>query len=97
MHKIVIVGGGAGGLELATKLGDSLGKKKKAEITLIDAKKTHIWKPLLHEIAAGSINPHKDELDYISEMVVKNMKNAIQLDVPVEIDCGFGPSWFEAH
>jgi len=40
---------------------------------------------------------HKDELDYISEMVVKNMKNAIQLDVPVEIDCGFGPSWFEAH
>ena len=40
---------------------------------------------------------HKDELDYISEMVVKNMKNAIQLDVPVEIDFGFGPSWFEAH
>ena len=34
MHKIVIVGGGAGGLELATKLGDTLGKKKKAEITL---------------------------------------------------------------
>jgi len=30
-------------------------------------------------------------------MVVKNMKNAIQLDVPIEIDCGFGPSWFEAH
>jgi DNA polymerase-1 len=40
---------------------------------------------------------HKDEIDYISEMVIKNMKNAIQLDVPVEIDCGFGPSWFEAH
>ena len=39
LHKILIVGGGAGGLELATKLGDSLGKKKKAEITLIDAKK----------------------------------------------------------
>ena len=45
MNRIVVVGGGAGGLELATKLGDSLGKKKKAEITLIDAKKTHIWKP----------------------------------------------------
>ena len=67
LHKILIVGGGAGGLELATKLGDSLGKKKKAEITLIDAKKTHIWKPLLHEIAAGSINPDKDELDYLAQ------------------------------
>jgi len=67
IHKIVIVGGGAGGLELATKLGDSLGKKKKAHITLVDAKKTHVWKPLLHEIAAGSINPDKDELDYLAQ------------------------------
>jgi len=67
LHKIVIVGGGAGGLELATKLGDTLGKKKKASVTLIDAKKTHIWKPLLHEIAAGSLNPEKDELDYLAQ------------------------------
>ena len=67
MHKIVIVGGGAGGLELATKLGDSLGKKKKAFITLVDVKKTHVWKPLLHEIAAGSLNPDKDELDYLAQ------------------------------
>ena len=67
MHKIVIVGGGAGGLELATKLGDTLGKKKKAEITLIDCTKTHVWKPLLHEIAAGSMNPDKHELDYMAQ------------------------------
>jgi len=40
---------------------------------------------------------HKDEVDYISEMVIKNMKKAIELDVPIEIDCGFGPSWYEAH
>jgi len=67
MHKIVIVGGGAGGLELATKLGDSLGKKKKAEITLIDCTKTHVWKPLLHEIAAGSMNPDKHQLEYMAQ------------------------------
>jgi NADH dehydrogenase len=67
MHKIVIIGGGAGGLELATKLGDSLGKKKKAEITLIDCTKTHVWKPLLHEIAAGSMNPDKHELEYMAQ------------------------------
>lgn len=67
LHKVVIVGGGAGGLELATKLGDSLGKKNKAHITLIDSKKTHVWKPLLHEIAAGSLNADKDELDYLAQ------------------------------
>ena len=67
MHKIVIVGGGAGGLELATKLGDTLGKNKKAEITLIDCTKTHVWKPLLHEIAAGSMNPDKHKLEYMAQ------------------------------
>ncbi len=67
LHHIVIVGGGAGGLELATKLGDSLGAKGKAQITLIDKTKTHVWKPLLHEIAAGSMNPDKHELEYLAQ------------------------------
>ena len=67
LHKIVIVGGGAGGLELATRLGDTLGKKQKAEITLIDRTRTHVWKPLLHEIAAGSMNPDKHELEYLAQ------------------------------
>ncbi len=67
LHHIVIVGGGAGGLELATSLGDSLGKSKKALITLVDCTKTHVWKPLLHEIAAGSMNPDKHELEYMAQ------------------------------
>ncbi|MGZ8984097.1 MAG: NAD(P)/FAD-dependent oxidoreductase [Methylotenera sp.] len=67
LHHVVIVGGGAGGLELATKLGDSLGRKGKAIITLIEKSKTHVWKPLLHEIAAGSMNPEKHELDYLAQ------------------------------
>ncbi len=67
IHRVVVVGGGAGGLELVTKLGNTLGKKKVAEIILIDAKKTHVWKPLLHEIAAGSLNPDKDELEYLAQ------------------------------
>ena len=67
LHHVVIVGGGAGGLELATKLGDSLGRKRKALITLIDKSKTHVWKPLLHEIAAGSMDPEKHELVYIAQ------------------------------
>ena len=66
LHKIVIVGGGAGGLELATQLGNSLGKSNKAKITLVDQKLTHIWKPLLHEIAAGTLNPHAEETNYFA-------------------------------
>lgn len=66
LHKIVIVGGGAGGLELATKLGKKLGKKKAADITLVDRFLTHIWKPLLHEVAAGSLNSYEDELNYMA-------------------------------
>lgn len=67
LHHVVIVGGGAGGLELATRLGDSLGRKGKAVITLVDCTKTHVWKPLLHEIAAGSMDPDKHELDYLAQ------------------------------
>lgn len=64
-HHIVIVGGGAGGLELATRLGDTLGKRNRAAITLVDELRTHLWKPLLHEVAAGSMDPVKHDLDYL--------------------------------
>ncbi|WP_159062788.1 FAD-dependent oxidoreductase, partial [Alteromonas abrolhosensis] len=64
MQKIVIVGGGAGGLELASRLSRTLGRKKQAEITLVDRSRTHIWKPLLHEVAAGVIDKHSDGVDY---------------------------------
>lgn len=67
LHHIVIVGGGAGGLELATRLGNSLGRQGKAAITLIDRTRTHVWKPLLHEIAAGSMNPDKHEVEYLAQ------------------------------
>ena len=40
---------------------------------------------------------HNDEIDYVKDMVIKHMKNAIELDVPVEVDCDLGPSWYEAH
>lgn len=67
LHHIVIVGGGAGGLELATRLGDTLGKRKRAAITLIDQARIHLWKPLLHEVAAGSLDSHDDELEYLAQ------------------------------
>lgn len=65
MQHIVIVGGGAGGLELATRLGRKLGKKGKAQIDLIDTNRIHLWKPLLHEIATGALDSSIDGLDYL--------------------------------
>ncbi len=65
LHNIVIVGGGAGGLELATRLGRTLGKRKQALITLVDRSRTHLWKPLLHQVAAGSMDMNDHELDYL--------------------------------
>ncbi|KIZ40399.1 MULTISPECIES: NAD(P)/FAD-dependent oxidoreductase [Rhodopseudomonas] len=66
-HRIVIVGGGAGGLELATALGDKFGRGDKARITLVDRSRTHIWKPLLHSIAAGSLRRSQHELNYMAQ------------------------------
>ncbi len=67
MQRIVIVGGGAGGLALATQLGKRLGKRKLAEITLVDAARTHVWKPLLHQLAAGSFDTHAEEIEYLAQ------------------------------
>ncbi|HEU0062646.1 MAG TPA: NAD(P)/FAD-dependent oxidoreductase [Hyphomicrobiaceae bacterium] len=67
LHRIVVVGGGAGGLELVTRLGDKLGRRGKAAVTLIEKKRTHLWKPLLHEVAAGSMDIGTHELDYLAQ------------------------------
>ena len=67
VHRIVIVGGGAGGLELATRLGDQLGRKQRARVILIDCTRTHLWKPLLHEVAAGSLDLYENDLDYLAQ------------------------------
>jgi len=63
--QIVIVGGGAGGLELATRLGARFGRKRH-DIILVDRNRTHIWKPLLHEVACGSLDANLDEVGYRS-------------------------------
>ena len=67
LHRFVIVGGGAGGLELATGLGEMLGKRNRAHITLVDKLRTHLWKPLLHAVAAGSMDPSEEELNYLAQ------------------------------
>jgi len=67
LRDIVIVGGGAGGLELATRLGDTLGRRGRARVTLIERARTHLWKPLLHEFAAGSMDLDHHALPYLAQ------------------------------
>jgi len=66
-HQILVVGGGAGGLELATRLGDRYARRGRAQIELIDKSRTHLWKPLLHEVAAGSMDLGVHELNYLAQ------------------------------
>lgn len=66
-YRIVIVGGGAGGLELATRLGDTLGRRGRAQVTLVERSRTHLWKPLLHEFAAGSMDIDHHALPYLAQ------------------------------
>jgi len=61
--QIVVVGGGAGGLELVTKLGAAFGRKAH-DIILVECNGTHVWKPLLHEVASGALDANLDEVGY---------------------------------
>jgi NADH dehydrogenase len=66
LHRVLIVGGGAGGLRLASLLGARLGRRRKASITLLDQSRIHVWKPLLHEVASGSLDSETDSLELIA-------------------------------
>jgi NADH dehydrogenase len=64
-YEIVIVGGGAGGLELASRLGRKLGRRQgRDKVLLIDRSVFHLWKPSLHEVAAGTLDPRQEGLSY---------------------------------
>ncbi|MDQ2780208.1 MAG: FAD-dependent oxidoreductase [Pseudomonadota bacterium] len=64
--EVVIVGGGAGGVELACKLGRSLGPPGRSRVLLVDRSARHIWKPTLHEVAAGTLDANQEGLSYLS-------------------------------
>jgi NADH dehydrogenase len=66
-HRLVVVGGGAAGLELVTRLGDTLGRRGLVEASLIERGRTHLWKPLLHMVAAGSMDPSEHQLNYLAQ------------------------------
>jgi hypothetical protein len=67
LPEIVVVGGGAAGLELVTLLGNRLGRRGRAKVALVECARAHVWKPLLHEVAAGSLDPDAHEVSYLAQ------------------------------
>lgn len=85
-RQIVVVGGGAGGLELVVKLARKLGKKEDCRIVLIDKNSSHIWKPLLHEVATGSLDSYHDETSY--RMLARKNRFDFMLGQVTQVDTG---------
>src|ERR1700722_6560520 len=65
LHRIVIVGGGAAGLPLTSLLGAALGRGK-ASTTVVEKSRIHVWNPLLHEVASGSLDSETDSVELIA-------------------------------
>jgi NADH dehydrogenase len=77
LHRVLIVGGGAAGLRLASLLGAKLGRRHKASITLVDRSRIHVWKPLLHEVASGSLDSETDSLELIAHARARHYRYRI--------------------
>lgn len=85
-ERIIVVGGGAGGLELVVKLARKLKRAEDVSVMLIDMNASHIWKPLLHEVATGSLDSHHDETSY--RMLARKHKFDFLLGRVVQVDTG---------
>ena len=83
-QRIIVIGGGAGGLELVVRLARKLRRDKNTEVMLIDKNPTHIWKPLFHEVATGSMNSYHDEASYL--MLARKHKFNFMLGTVTSID-----------
>src|SRR3989440_2282584 len=71
-HRVVILGGGFGGLAAAQKL-----KRAPVEVTLIDRRNFHLFQPLLYQVATGSLSP--GEISAPLRGVLSKQKNALVL------------------
>jgi len=88
LKQIVVVGGGAGGLELVVKLAKKLRRDNGTRVVLVDKNSSHIWKPLLHEVATGSLDSHHDETSY--RMLARKHKFSFILGRVTRVDTSGG-------
>src|SRR5579862_6432282 len=69
MHRVVIIGGGFGGLYAATAL-----RRAPVDLTLLDRRNFHLFQPLLYQVATGSLSP--GEITAPLRAVLRNQRNA---------------------
>jgi NADH dehydrogenase len=66
-HRLVVVGGGIAGLDVATHLAGKRTSRGALEVTLIDREPAHVWKPMLHTIAAGTRELSEQQAAYLAQ------------------------------
>ena len=70
VSRILVVGGGVAGIEIATGLGrraQHSRQRTRFSVTLLDADSAHIWKPMLHTIAAGTRDVYQQQVAYAAQ------------------------------
>lgn len=79
-HRVVIVGGGFGGLYAAKSLG-----RAPAAVTLIDRRNFHLFQPLLYQVATGALSP--GEIASPLRFVLRNSRNTeVLLGEVIDLD-----------
>ncbi|MGI0489985.1 NAD(P)/FAD-dependent oxidoreductase [Pantanalinema rosaneae CENA516] len=79
-HRVVIVGGGFGGLYAAKALGRS-----PVEVTLIDKRNFHLFQPLLYQVATGSLSP-ADISSPLRGILSRNRNTKVLMEEVVDLD-----------
>ncbi len=79
-HRVVIIGGGFGGLYAAKSLG-----KSPVEVTLIDKRNFHLFQPLLYQVATGTVSP-ADISSPLRGILGKQQNTTVLLDEVRNID-----------
>src|SRR5215218_1483731 len=67
-HRVVVIGGGFGGLQAATHLA-----RAPVELTLIDRRNFHLFQPLTYQVATGALSPA--EVSYPLRAIFKRRRN----------------------
>src|SRR6266702_3795644 len=69
VHRVVVVGGGFGGLQATLGL-----RRAPVEVTLVDRRNFHLFQPLTYQVATGALSP--GEIAYPLRAILKRQRNA---------------------
>jgi NADH dehydrogenase len=80
-HRVLIVGGGFGGLYAAKELG----RDDRVEVTLVDRRNHFLFSPLLYQVATGAVSPG-DIAQPLRSILRRNQNTTVLLGEAVDLD-----------